>query len=78
MLKAIIATAVKMAHIIWTLPINKDVCTVLATVEHSLVNRPRDLLHQLLQVILSMKQVSIFSLCDSQTVIRYSIFCYRF
>ena len=51
-------TVVKMAHTIWTVPINKDVCTVLAMVEHSLVNPPKDLWHQPLLVILSMRQVN--------------------
>ena len=59
MFKALTVTAVKMAHTIWTLQINRDVCTVLAMVEQSVVSQPMDLLHRPLQVNLSMKQVRI-------------------
>lgn len=73
MLKAITVTAVKMVHSIWTLPINRDVCTVLVMVEHSAVNRPMDLLHQPLKVFLSMKQASVFNLCSPQSVLSYGM-----
>ena len=59
MLKALTVTAVDMALSIWMVPINRDVCIVLAMVGQVVVNQPVDLLHQAFQVNLLMKLVCI-------------------
>ena len=51
-------TFVSLVHLTWTVVTIRDACTVLATFVLSVVHLLLDLLHQLSQASLSMKQVS--------------------